>query len=96
MVVVACLGAQVAKIRQRPSGRAHIAADARGAQPDVQISGREGRGIMTCTICGRHTEEDQGDWCAVIGCDQWIGDCCSDGIAMCERHFHEAMRKAGV
>jgi hypothetical protein len=23
----------------------------------------------------------------VPGCDQWIGDCCADVIAMCDKHF---------
>ena len=51
---------------------------------------------MTCTICGQTTDETHGHWCIVKGCDQWIGDCCADGIAMCERHFAQAQKEAGV
>ncbi len=49
---------------------------------------------MTCTLCGRETEG--GHWCIVKGCDQWIGDCCADGCAMCDEHFQQTRKAAGV
>jgi hypothetical protein len=49
---------------------------------------------MTCTLCGRET--DKGHWCILSGCDQWIGDCCADGCAMCDKHFEQTRKAAGV